>query len=184
MDQRPCQAGPAFAVLAAAEVAAARGTGADVGKAVGHLSASDLAFCSPPGLRGCMSSAPLSSVLAALQKRGASLRLDHCLPFRGDAAAAGRCNATCGTTGPGTGPGAWSVKPLRDAWDVQRHIREHGAVVTRLDLHDDLAPFFANASARGDADAVYAPGPGAALVGHHAVALVGYDNDRGYWVAR
>ncbi|GBF98856.1 hypothetical protein Rsub_11460 [Raphidocelis subcapitata] len=182
MDQRPCQAGPAFAVLAAAEAAAARGSGADVDRAVGHLSVADLAFCSPPGQRGCSSGAPLASVLAALQKRGASLRLEHCLPFRGDAAPA--CNATCDRTGPATGPGRWSAKPLAAAWDVQRHIRAHGAVVTRFDIYNDFAPFFANASARGDGGAVYAPGPAAALQAHHAVALVGYDNDGGYWVAR
>jgi hypothetical protein len=189
-DQRPCLAAAAFAVVTAAEAAVARASGKDAVGAVGPLSAQALAFCSPPGQRGCGSTWSLAAALAAL-KASPRLLLDRCLPFTGaDVATPAASRAACAPAArrcedasPVAVAGAWDYRPLQQLWEVQAWIREHGAVVTRMDLMSDFQPFFAAGAGAGGGE-VYEPGPGAKALGAHAVLLVGYNNAEGYWVAR
>jgi hypothetical protein len=182
-DQRPCLACAAFAVAGAAEAAAARGSGRGAAE-VGALSAADLFFCGPLE-RGCFDSWSIPDALASLTAR--ALLLDRCLPFDGPAAAGGAprrelCAARCGDTSPVAALGTWRAARLPGGAAAQQHILRHGAAVTRFEVHDDFAPFFA--AGAGRRGVVYSPAPGAKVVEHHAVLLVGYDNERRFWLAR
>jgi C1A family cysteine protease len=45
----------------------------------------------------------------------------------------------------------------------------------------DFQPFFAN---NRNAKAVYKPSPSAKLEFGHAIVLIGYNNEQGYWLAK
>jgi C1A family cysteine protease len=65
---------------------------------------------------------------------------------------------------------------------VQLYVRQYGGVVTRIRVYPHLYDFF-----RRQPKGVY-PGPSpAALKGQaveHAVVVVGYDNQAGFWLVR
>ena len=149
----------------------------------------------PPGERGCNSTWSLAAALQALESR--PLLLDRCLPFdarrnarapaagAAAAAAAALCAAprACASIGAVAPLGAFAHRPLEGAAEVQSHIRDWGAVVTRFDVFSDFFEFFEDP---GNARKVYSPRKGTEVVMHHAVVLVGYSNegDTPYWIAR
>ena len=53
--------------------------------------------------------------------------------------------------------------------------------MSRMDLYSDFREFF---NVPANKKAVYKPKPGAVFKEAHAVVLVGYDNDKGYWIAK
>ena len=69
---------------------------------------------------------------------------------------------------------------LSEVWDIQRHIRDHGAIITRIDVYEDFEPFF-----KGNPKSVY-PGhkAGAKFLFAHAIVLVGYDNNNNFFIAQ
>ncbi|KAF6245552.1 hypothetical protein COO60DRAFT_36762 [Scenedesmus sp. NREL 46B-D3] len=62
-----------------------------------------------------------------------------------------------------------------------RHIRQHGAVVARFDVYSDFDSFFAD---KRNAQAVYRPSASAYFQFYHAITLVGYNNERQYWLVK
>lgn len=64
--------------------------------------------------------------------------------------------------------------------DCPRH-RRSTQVLTRLDVYDDLRPFFADPAS---AKAVYRVSRGAKGEIYHAVLLIGYNNEERYWLVR
>ncbi|KAI8466988.1 MAG: hypothetical protein J3K34DRAFT_524140 [Monoraphidium minutum] len=198
--QEPCSACAAFAVVAAAEAALASAAAVNASDIM--MSPADLYFCSPARPRPCRAGWTLDGALDELQAR--PLLADRCMPYAPAAAAAAAAAATpaalaacgaarrCNEAPAGVADGRFVYAPLQEHWEVQQHIRRHGAVVTRFDVYPDFIKFFADP---GNARAVYkrraapagavgaAPPPAAAAV-PHAVALVGYDLTRGYYLAR
>lgn len=187
-DQRPCSTCAAFAAVAAAEAAVARATGRDAAAAGGGgLSVQDLHMCGPVP-RTCYTSWSIKGALDALQAR--PLLLERCLPFSGAASEGKSPDALCARArrcsdrDAAAVLGGWEVAPLADAWQVQRHIRDWGAVVTRFEIYSDFRGFY---EVRANARKAYSPRKGAAFQEGHAVALVGYSNapdGGGFWIAR
>jgi C1A family cysteine protease len=64
---------------------------------------------------------------------------------------------------------------------AQQSILRYGGVVTRFDIYSDFRKFFNNPKNK---KAIYQPEPGAVVKEAHAVVLVGYNNDKGYWVVK
>lgn len=180
-DQRPCSACTAFAAVAAAEAAVASATGQDV-SAVGRLSAQDLYFCGPT-LRTCNTGGTISEVLGDLTRR--QLLLEECMPYAPDVSEVKTqeelCRRTCNKHSQLAAQGSFDYVPISGLAQAQRHIRDWGGVITRLDIYSDFAPFFQDFR---NQDKVYRPGPNATVVEQHAVLLVGYDNDQQFWWVR
>jgi hypothetical protein len=53
------------------------------------------------------------------------------------------CSRACTTTLPQLLEGQYRVKPLGSIVEMQRHIRQHGSIVCRMQLYSDIKPFFA-----------------------------------------
>eukprot|EP00878_Enallax_costatus_P028846 GHUV01031196.1.p1 GENE.GHUV01031196.1~~GHUV01031196.1.p1 ORF type:complete len:351 (+),score=28.36 GHUV01031196.1:1324-2376(+) len=64
---------------------------------------------------------------------------------------------------------------------AQEHIRQYGSVVSKFDVYDDFRGFF---SIPANAKKIYKPGPKAKIQYGHAVAVVGYDNEQQFWLAK
>ncbi|KIZ01622.1 hypothetical protein MNEG_6340 [Monoraphidium neglectum] len=63
---------------------------------------------------------------------------------------------------------------------MQNHIRLFGSVVTRLNIFTDFRSFF-----ESNTSGIYTGhGPKAVYKESHAVVLVGYDLDKGYWIVK
>ncbi|KAI8476892.1 MAG: hypothetical protein J3K34DRAFT_202043 [Monoraphidium minutum] len=96
---------------------------------------------------------------------------------------ADQCRRACEATSALAGQGRFTytqINTVNAVW-AQEHIRNFGAVMTRMEVHDDLRPFFKNPA---NAKAVYRVSPGATLEMSHAVLLIGYNIKEGYWLAR
>jgi len=136
--QAPCFTCAAFAAAVAAEAAVASEARVDASRLM--VSIADLYFCSASGLRSCKAGWTLEAALEQLRTR--PLLAERCLPYRAATAAGegasqrGVCMAgrACGDYVTQFQEGFLSYRPLREHWEVQQHIRRHGAVVTRFDI--------------------------------------------------
>eukprot|EP00878_Enallax_costatus_P011157 GHUV01011651.1.p2 GENE.GHUV01011651.1~~GHUV01011651.1.p2 ORF type:complete len:209 (+),score=42.35 GHUV01011651.1:718-1344(+) len=150
------------------------------------ISVQALYFC-PKGTpsRTCGAGWNLPGALAALQQQGQHLPTAACEPykpeFKEQYIGSALCNGACSDASKYADLGHFSSSQFVTMWEAQRHIRQYGSVVTGFDVYSDFKAFFAN---KKNAKAVYRPGPGATLDFGHAVALVGYDNVRDYWIAK
>ncbi|KAI8464966.1 MAG: hypothetical protein J3K34DRAFT_100057 [Monoraphidium minutum] len=183
-SQAPCATCTAFAVATAAEAAVATALGRDV-RDVGRLSTQDLHFCGPK-LRACESGATLSDALEQLKAR--RLVLEDCLPYRppeigGLATKSQMCAKACSDASPLAVKGAFDYVPIAQLWTPQKFIRERGAVVTRFNIYSDFKPFFRDPRNKGNVYRPF-PGPGNVVEEQHAIALVGYNNEKQFWIAR
>eukprot|EP00878_Enallax_costatus_P037368 GHUV01042202.1.p1 GENE.GHUV01042202.1~~GHUV01042202.1.p1 ORF type:complete len:538 (+),score=52.55 GHUV01042202.1:820-2433(+) len=79
------------------------------------------------------------------------------------------------------GRGRFSFQRLTTILAAQAHIRQYGSVVSRFDVYDDFRPFFEIPS---NAKKVYKPRSNATMQYLHAVAVVGYDSNKQYWLAK
>eukprot|EP00878_Enallax_costatus_P021233 GHUV01022475.1.p1 GENE.GHUV01022475.1~~GHUV01022475.1.p1 ORF type:complete len:316 (+),score=67.80 GHUV01022475.1:281-1228(+) len=182
--QATCNSCTAFAVTAAAEAAIA-----SVLKLKdftnNSFSAQDFYFCSRDNPRSCSNGLSLPNALAELQQRQRYLLTRRCLPykpdFREELQQDELCAAQCKTTNPYTQVGSFGYKRLGTLWAVQAHIRQYGAVVARLDVYDDLFPFYESTYNKRK---TYAPQRNAEFSQHHAVVITGYNNDEGYWLVQ
>jgi hypothetical protein len=80
--------------------------------------------------------------------------------------------------------GKFEYVPLKSVWEVQRHIRRHGAVLTRFDIYQAFRDFY---KAGGNARKVYIhrnTSSSRSGVEGHAVVLVGYNLTEGTWKVR
>lgn len=107
------------------------------------LSVADLYFCSPSRPRACRAGWTLDGALDELRAR--PLLSDRCLPYGpaaaaaapggGGAAACAPGARRCGDAPAAAAGGRFGYVALREHWEVQQHIRRHGAVVTRFDIY-------------------------------------------------
>eukprot|EP00877_Chromochloris_zofingiensis_P009169 jgi/Chrzof1/4505/Cz14g16010.t1 len=176
-----------FSVVAAAESAIASALKQDATNI--RLSEQDLQFCQSvtPGIeRTCKAPWSINEAVEALVRSTQPGRGNKpvvaakCLPYAANALPDQVCNKVCSDVDPSMGSGQFSARQLVYSWDVQQHIRQYGAVVTRIDIFDDFRDFFAK-SPKG----IYkGPKPGAQLMENHAVVLIGYDNNQESWLAK
>ena len=181
--QKDCATCTAFAVVAAAEAAVASGMEVNGDKV--RLSEQDLYFCSSADsstLRTCGTGWKLDKALEVLTSR--QLRSRQCLPydpsFQYDDPSQG-CQGFCTDRDPLASQGQFRSVALDATWRAQEHIRIYGGVITRFDILSDFRRVFLN---QANKMKVYSPQAGAALVEQHAVLLVGYDNEKEYWVVK
>jgi hypothetical protein len=80
--------------------------------------------------------------------------------------------------------GSFEFEPLQSAWEVQRHIRRHGAVITRFNMDPGFEPFYADAARRGQVYVRKGPAPAPGAGQSTAVLLVGYNLDTQTWKVR
>jgi hypothetical protein len=151
----PCSV--AFAVLAAAQTAAAVALRESFGDTT--LSEQDFFMCRTADQyqeRGCSSGWSLREGMLAFAKLQGIAQLpvvEACRRYEPRSAAP--CGpATCTTTLPGLLLGQYTFTPLGSIVEMQRHIRQHGSIVCRMQLFSDIRPFFA-----ANRSAVY-KGPG------------------------
>lgn len=151
--------------------------GADVSKVA--MSPYDLYFCGESAdSRGCRSGWQLR---AALQELGKRLpRQPECLPpsttvLPGQKPSCDGCSIVNELAAQGT----FTSVPVKDVWEAQMYIRQYGGVASSFDVLTDFRPFY---SSFANAKRVYKPTANATLEERHAVVLVGYNNDEGYWL--
>ncbi|KAF6264602.1 hypothetical protein COO60DRAFT_1698194 [Scenedesmus sp. NREL 46B-D3] len=181
-DEAECQACTAFAVAAAAETAMAAALQVEVQHC--SISVQALFFCAPnEPTRSCEAGWSLREALQQLQQRGQNLPTASCLPYNpdylGELSADVLCRGRCNNPSTHAGRGKFSSQQITSMWKAQRHIRQYGSVVSRFDVYSDS--FFAD---RRNAQAVYRPSASAYFQYHHAITLVGYNNERQYWLAK
>uniref|UniRef100_A0A383VXT3 LysM domain-containing protein n=1 Tax=Tetradesmus obliquus TaxID=3088 RepID=A0A383VXT3_TETOB len=178
--QEFCTTCTAFAVVAAAQAAAASVLQRDVQQLL--LSVQDLFFCGA-SRRSCESGWNFEAALQELERR--KLLRSDCMPYAVSYKvdfATRACVSKCDDFNPLISKGSFVRVPVGDDWDAQRAIRESGAIVTSFDILDDFKAF---SNKSGNAKAVYAPAKGAELSEMHAVAIVGYHGAGtadGYWI--
>lgn len=180
-DQRPCQTAVAFAITAAAEAAVASALHIN-GSSI-SLSQQDLQFC--PGIaRGCYDNWDLESGLERLVNKTV---VDYeCLPYTAAQSddPAKLCNYRCRNKPKAIVPGKFGSTPIRDVISAQKQIRRYGSFVTRFNLYDDFFPWISK-TAVSDPNAVYdCPNTDKPAVDGHAVTVIGYNNDQGYWIVK
>jgi hypothetical protein len=135
----------------------------------------------PLQVRLCSSSWQVKDALQVLTKVNPSVLLEKCLPYNPVVGSSkGLCTGRCSERDIMLTDGKFQYQQLSEVWDIQRHIRDHGAVITRIDIYDDFEPFFKQ-SPKG----VY-PGhrPNATFRFAHAIVLVGYDNNKEFFIAQ
>ncbi|KAF6254509.1 hypothetical protein COO60DRAFT_1540537 [Scenedesmus sp. NREL 46B-D3] len=183
-DQQQCHTCAAFAVAAAAETAMASILQVDVRQC--SISVQALYSC-PPGrpTRSCSAGWNLPDALEQLQLRGSSLPTTACLPYKPDfrrqLTTSQLCTGNCSMPNEHASKGQFSSMQITNIWEAQQHIRQYGAVVSRFDVMSDFIPFFAD---KQNAKAVYRPSASAQFDFGHAIALVGYNNQQRYWLAK
>jgi C1A family cysteine protease len=90
------------------------------------------------------------------------------------------CKGACSNYNKLAAQGSFTYTRIDTDWQAQRHIRHYGAVVARFDLYEDFEPWFEKHSGTG----VYQqPNGSVKIQAFHAVLLVGYDNEKQYWIA-
>jgi hypothetical protein len=116
------------------QAAVASALGEDVAQ-VGQLSPQDLYYCGD-AKRDCLTGASLKDTLAELAKR--QLLLEKCLPYQQpkDVSIAATkqqlCAKSCADTSPLASKGFFTYLRITEVWKAQQHIRQYGAVVSRI----------------------------------------------------
>lgn len=181
-DQGTCFSCVAFAVIAAAQSAVARALKTDVSGV--QLSVQDLFFCSNDDPGSCEKPWTFPSALKQLKKR--SLLQSNCMPYSppqqpGLVFQRQLCEATCHSINALASQGQFDIAPVNDAWEAVGHILTYGGVLSKFYIYDDLKPFFNDTE---NIEKVYLPGRGAKRLETHAIYVVGYDMEKGYWLAQ
>jgi hypothetical protein len=133
-------------VLAAAQTAAAAALRQSLTDTT--LSEQDFYFCRNSATdefqkRGCSSGWSIKEgmvAFAALQKAKQLPVVEACRPY--NPADTSPCSRTCETTLPQLLQGRYAYQRLGSIVEMQRHIREHGSIVCRMQLYSDIKPFF------------------------------------------
>ncbi|KAF6250132.1 hypothetical protein COO60DRAFT_910396 [Scenedesmus sp. NREL 46B-D3] len=150
------------------------------------ISVQALYFC-PPGrpTRSCTAGWTLADALGQLEERGQSIPTAACLPYRPDyrreLTVGELCSGGCSSPNQHASKGRFTSTQINSMWEAQRHIRQYGAVVARFEVMSDFMAFFAE---KRIAQAVYRPSAGAQPVLPHAIALIGYNDQQQYWLAK
>ena len=150
----------AFAVVAAATSAMAMALQQD---AKASLSEQDLFFCKSTAAgieRTCSGGLSMKEGVTSFINAAAAISTRECLPYN-PRAAGGVCSAKCNERDPLLGQGRFSAVQLFEAWDIQEHIRAHGAVTTRIDIMSDFRDYF-----KKNPKGIYMPGKDTLRVGN------------------
>jgi hypothetical protein len=148
----------AFAVLAAAQTAAA--VALRQGFNGVSLSEQDYYMCRTPErfvVRDCGAGWGLKEgmlAFATLHSSGQLPVVEACRPYQPFSTTP--CSRTCNATLQQMLHGDFAIKLLGSIVEMQRHIRQQGSIVCRMQLYSDIKPFFA-----ANPGAVY-KGPGEA----------------------
>jgi hypothetical protein len=135
----------AFAVLGAAQTAAAVALRQSFSSST--LSEQDFYMCRTADRyleRGCTSGWGLREGMLAFAKLQDSKQLpvvEACRRY--EPFSSTPCSRTCTTTLPQLYEGVFRFKALGNIVDMQRHIRQQGSIVCRMQLYSDIKPFFA-----------------------------------------
>eukprot|EP00877_Chromochloris_zofingiensis_P001286 jgi/Chrzof1/11158/Cz05g26030.t1 len=183
-DQGDCSTCVGFAVTAACQAAIASVLQVN-GTSIPAFSVQDLQLCSG-GSQVCSSGSFMIDPLRQIKQR--NITTESCLPYQADVTnTLPKCMYQCSSDKRNStyaGLGTFGFVQLREAWEVQQHIRQYGGVLTSLiinvthlrDFYNDNnssavydAPQFENLTDKGEG---------------HAVLLVGYDNEERYWIVR
>jgi hypothetical protein len=180
-DQSVCDTCVGFAMAGAAQSALAAVMRTPVSR--WEVSVQDLYFCSPSARRACKT--PWNLQAAAKEVSERQLLPWKCLPyqpdFKDELTTQQVCRSSCNDSQPFAASGSFAFARRDTPWGVQQHIRRYGAVATRFEVYDDFREFFNSSSNRNK---IYTPRPNATLKELHAVLLVGYDNEKEYWLAQ
>jgi hypothetical protein len=201
LDQGACNTCVSMAVAAAADLAVAFALRRNASEVDG-ISPHDLYHCNSGG-KFCRTGWSYRDALDSLISRTAdgTLRTAACLPYNPDLVGLKTQQMLCKppdpqkcVTRPTALQGTFEYQSFSDPVQVQRHIRNHGGVLTRVRLFPDFKSFF-----DASQDGIYvglnttafssSSGSGSQLtrlagIVEHAVVLVAYDNDARYWVLR
>jgi hypothetical protein len=180
-DQRPCQTSVAFAVGAAAEVAAA--SALQINGSSVSLSQQDLQFC--PGLqRGCYDNWDIKPALDRLVND--TVVDSECLPYTAPQSddPARLCNYRCREAPRAILQGKFGYSPLHDVIAAQKHIRRYSAFVTRFNLYEDFFEWVAKVPQKDPAAVYTCPKSNTPATDAQAVAVVGYDNVKQAWIVK
>jgi hypothetical protein len=140
----PCSV--AFAVLAAAQTAAAVALRQSFSSPT--LSEQDFFVCRTEDQlleRSCSSGWNVREGMLAFVKLQRSKQLpvvEACRPYEPFSGAP--CIRFCNTTLPQLLQGEYKIKELGSIVEMQRHIRQHGSLVCRMQLYSDVKPFYQN----------------------------------------
>ena len=150
-----------------------------------RLSVQALSFCtSADGFKmTCTSATTLDRGARALVAEAGkgSLPSAECLPYNPYAQTSETvCQPRCSAANPFLKQGLFQWTNVDGFFPAQRDIITAGSVVTRIDIYSDFRAFFA----RNPVGVYRGPSPSAKLEFAHAVVLVGFNNDEGYWVAK
>jgi hypothetical protein len=169
--QDGCSACVAFALVAAAESAAAAALRTHNALA---FSEQDLFSCHSPAGR-CKSGWNLPQGVGVLEAHG--VRPAQCVPYRPD-----ESPPRCQPASPGCGsapPGVFRRAALRSVAEMQRHMVAHGSVASVMTIHQDFWAHW-----YGRAAAPYVHDGRSPAIGAHAVQVVGYDSEAMFWVVK
>lgn len=143
--QGTCGTAVAFAVLAAAQTAAAVALNTSLPAA--SLSEHDFYFCTPRGTvipRSCASGMAFWSALELFLRESRmpeSIAAEECVPYQPDRGA-DACERKCQGTAAQLWRGTWQAVQLGTVADMQRHILAHGSIICRMPLYSDTRPFY------------------------------------------
>lgn len=181
LDQRPCQAAVAFAVITAAQAAVA--SALHVNASTVNLSQQDLQFC-PDATRSCQDTWDVQAAVDRLIN-GSIVSYD-CLPYTAAATddPAKLCNYRCKDQPSLLQGGRFRAVPVRSPMEAQRQIRRYGSFVTRFNIYQDFLEWVRNVAPTDPAAVYECPNSGQPPSEGHAVAVVGYNNTEGYWVVK
>jgi hypothetical protein len=169
-NQGTCGTAVAFAVLAAAQTAAAVALNNSLPAA--SLSEHDFYFCTPRDSvipRSCDRGMAFSSALQLFLRElrtSESIATEECVPYQPER---GACKRNCNGTAAQLWRGTWQAVQLYTVADMQRHILARGSIICSMPLYSDTRPFYmANQSG------IY-PGPGEWIDTCRGVAAVPWD---------
>eukprot|EP00878_Enallax_costatus_P035658 GHUV01039845.1.p1 GENE.GHUV01039845.1~~GHUV01039845.1.p1 ORF type:complete len:215 (-),score=29.93 GHUV01039845.1:51-695(-) len=136
-DQLTCKTCTAMVAVAAAEAAVACTLRIDA--ATVRLSEQDEYFCGPNTRRTCEVGWTLSDAVKELISRGSKLVKQSCLPYQPDPdlvmTRAELCRYKCKDADPYASQGSFDFIPIGSYSYAQRHIRQFGSVITRMDIN-------------------------------------------------
>jgi hypothetical protein len=155
-NQGECDTSVAFAVLAAAQTAAAVALNTSLPAA--SLSEHDLYFCAADNTyspRSCRTGMYIITGVRSFlteERTPDSVAAEECVPYQPDRGA-DACKRKCQGTAAQLWRGTWTAQGLFTVVDMQRHIRTRGSIICRLPLYSDIRSFY-----RAKPDGIFRPG--------------------------
>eukprot|EP00775_Hariotina_reticulata_P009526 gene9526-9690_t len=149
---------------------------------------SNQGFCpeQPDNLKFCGTSWDFPSAINKFSSRQGKFVQKKCLPYTVTTVddQGSTCRYKCRDVDPNISKGVFKARKIRSMASVQRQIRSHGGVITRLNVYQDLRPFFESNPTGVYGGEQCSKAAAENLEQEHAIVLVGYDNEKQFWIAR